>query len=67
MKATRKNRGIREPEMRLPAMAVYVVIMIIGNFVVAFGYEYKWDWRVSNFRRVMAMAIDLKANHHRQL
>ncbi|CAI7602543.1 unnamed protein product [Penicillium manginii] len=45
MKATRKNRGIREPEMRLPAMAVYVVIMIIGNFVVAFGYEYKWDWR----------------------
>lgn len=47
MKATRKNKGIREPEMRLPAMAVYVVIMIIGNFVVAFGYEYKWDWRVS--------------------
>lgn len=46
MKATRKNKGIREPEMRLPAMAVYVVIMIIGNFVVAFGYEYKWDWRV---------------------
>lgn len=47
MRATRKNNGIREPEMRLPAMAVYVVIMIIGNFVVAFGYEYKWDWRVS--------------------
>jgi len=46
MKATRKNRGIREPEMRLPAMAIYVVIMIIGNFVVAFGYQYKWDWRV---------------------
>ncbi|KAF7529853.1 hypothetical protein PCG10_006184 [Penicillium crustosum] len=45
MRATRKNNGVREPEMRLPAMAVYVVIMIIGNFVVAFGYEYKWDWR----------------------
>ncbi|KAJ5679918.1 Major facilitator superfamily domain general substrate transporter [Penicillium macrosclerotiorum] len=45
MKATRKNRGIREPEMRLPAMAIYVIIMIIGNFVVAFGYQYKWDWR----------------------
>ena len=49
MKATRKNRGIREPEMRLPSMAIYVVIMIIGNFVVAFGCQYKWDWRVSNF------------------
>lgn len=46
MKATRKNKGIREPEMRLPAMAIYVAIMIIGNFVVAFGYQYKWDWRV---------------------
>lgn len=46
MKATRKNRGIREPEMRLPAIAIYMVIMIIGNFVVAFGYEYKWDWRI---------------------
>lgn len=46
MRATRKNKGIREPEMRLPAMAIYVAIMIIGNFVVAFGYEYKWDWRV---------------------
>ncbi|KAK4860787.1 hypothetical protein LT330_004518 [Penicillium expansum] len=46
MRATRKNNGVREPEMRLPAMAIYVVIMIIGNFVVAFGYEYKWDWRI---------------------
>jgi hypothetical protein len=47
MKATRKNRGIREPEMRLPAMIPYVIISIIGNFIVAFGYEYKWDWKVS--------------------
>jgi hypothetical protein len=46
MKATRKNRGIREPEMRLPAMIPYVIISIIGNFIVAFGYQYKWDWKV---------------------
>jgi hypothetical protein len=46
MVSTRKNKGIREPEMRLPAMAIYVAIMIIGNFVVAFGYQYKWDWKV---------------------
>jgi hypothetical protein len=32
--------------MRLPAIAIYMVIMIIGNFVVAFGYQYKWDWRI---------------------
>ncbi|KAH8593063.1 putative MFS transporter [Bisporella sp. PMI_857] len=44
-RATRKNKGIREPEMRLPAMIPYVLIMLLGNFVVAFGYEYKWDWK----------------------
>lgn len=47
MRATKKNRGIREPEMRLPAMIPYLIISILGNFIVAFGYEYKWDWRVS--------------------
>lgn len=41
-RATIKNRGIREPEMRLPAMIPYVCIMILGNFVVAFGYEQKY-------------------------
>ncbi|KAJ5758312.1 uncharacterized protein N7511_007006 [Penicillium nucicola] len=46
MKATRKNRGIREPEMRLPAMIPYVIISIIGNFIVAFGYQYQWDWKI---------------------
>ena len=64
-RATKKNRGIREPEMRLPAMSEfppirlrtrllkvltchrevpYVLIMIIGNFVVAFGFQHKWPW-----------------------
>ncbi|GAT28740.1 LOW QUALITY PROTEIN: MFS transporter [Aspergillus luchuensis] len=51
MKATKRNRGIREPEMRLPAIIPYVIVSIIGNFVVAFGYQYQWDWRVSMFIR----------------
>ncbi|KAJ5711860.1 MFS transporter [Penicillium malachiteum] len=46
MRATKKNGGIREPEMRLPTLIPYVIIAILGNFIVAFGYEYKWDWRV---------------------
>jgi hypothetical protein len=45
-RATKKNRGIREPEMRLPTLIPYVFIMCLGNFVVAFGYQYKWDWKV---------------------
>lgn len=47
MRATKKNGGIREPEMRLPALIPYVVICILGNFIVAFGYQYKWPWEVS--------------------
>ncbi|KAJ5896700.1 MFS transporter [Penicillium subrubescens] len=47
MRATKKNRGIREPEMRLPAMITYVLIANLGNFIIAFGYEYVWDWRVT--------------------
>ncbi|MCJ1244824.1 hypothetical protein MMC30_002025 [Trapelia coarctata] len=46
MRATRKNKGIREPEMRLPTMIPYVLIMILGNFIVAFGYQNSWDWRI---------------------
>jgi hypothetical protein len=43
---TKRNRGIREPEMRLLAMVPYVILMIIGNVVVAVGYERAWDWKV---------------------
>jgi len=43
---TKRNRGIREPEMRLLAMIPYVIIMIIGNVVVAVGYQHHWDWKV---------------------
>jgi len=37
MKLTRRNNGIREPEMRLPTMIPYFIFMLIGNFVTAFG------------------------------
>lgn len=43
-RATRRNAGVREPEMRLPAMIPYVVVMFLGNIVVAVGYERKWPW-----------------------
>jgi len=48
MRATKKNKGIREPEMRLPAMIPYVLISVLGNFIVAFGYQNSWDWKASN-------------------
>jgi len=45
-KLTERNRGIREPEMRLLAAVPYVIIMVIGNVIVAVGYQYAWSWKV---------------------
>jgi len=42
---TIRNRGIREPEMRLLAMIPYVVIMYFGNIIVSVGYQHKWPWQ----------------------
>ncbi|OQE17822.1 hypothetical protein PENFLA_c023G05046 [Penicillium flavigenum] len=40
MKGTRKNSGIREPGIRMPAMIPYVpAISIIGNLIAASGYQ----------------------------
>ncbi|KAI1635377.1 major facilitator superfamily domain-containing protein [Biscogniauxia mediterranea] len=41
---TKRNNGVREPEMRLPAMIPYVFIMIIGSVITAVGYDYHWPW-----------------------
>ncbi|KAI5925181.1 major facilitator superfamily domain-containing protein [Camillea tinctor] len=41
---TRRNNGVREPEMRLPAMIPYVFIMILGSVITAVGYDYHWPW-----------------------
>ncbi|KAF2149590.1 MFS general substrate transporter, partial [Myriangium duriaei CBS 260.36] len=43
---TLRNRGIREPEMRLVAMIPYVILMYLGNIIVSVGYEHKWHWAV---------------------
>lgn len=60
MRATKKNGGIREPEMRLPTLIPYVLISIAGNFIIAFGYEYHWDWRV----RIPLPPLALDHVHH---
>lgn len=53
---TKRNKGIREPEMRLLAMVPYVILMIIGNVVVAVGYQHHWDWKVS---QVIPLFVEL--------
>ena len=55
MRATKRNKWVREPEMRLPAMIPYTLVMILGNFVVGFGYQYHWDWRVCHIPSMLSL------------
>ncbi|OAA43660.1 MFS transporter [Metarhizium rileyi] len=43
-RATARNGGIREAEMRLPAMIPYVLLMIAGHIIPAMGYQQQWSW-----------------------
>lgn len=42
---TRRNNGIREPEMRLPAMIPYMLLLVLGSVVMAVGYDNYWPWQ----------------------
>lgn len=44
-RATLKNGGIREAEMRLPALIPYVAFFIISHVVGAVGYQRLWPWQ----------------------
>ncbi|PQE14259.1 MFS transporter protein [Rutstroemia sp. NJR-2017a BVV2] len=44
MRATRRNGGIREPEMRLITLIPYIVICLIGMVVTGVGYQRQWPW-----------------------
>ncbi|KAK3110093.1 hypothetical protein LTR53_015974 [Teratosphaeriaceae sp. CCFEE 6253] len=44
-RATIKNNGIREAEMRLPALLPYCCIFLISHVVGAVGYEKLWPWQ----------------------
>jgi hypothetical protein len=46
MRATTANNGIREAEMRLPALIPYFVTSVIGIVVGGVGYARDWDWPV---------------------
>jgi hypothetical protein len=43
-RATVRNNGIREPEMRLPALLPFAFCNLIGCIVAALGFQYGWPW-----------------------
>ncbi|OBT81140.1 hypothetical protein VE02_10348 [Pseudogymnoascus sp. 03VT05] len=46
MRATKKNNGIREPEMRLAAMYPFIAAALIGLVIIGVGYDRHWPWQV---------------------
>ncbi|ANB15141.1 Hol1p [Sugiyamaella lignohabitans] len=44
--STKRNNGIREPEMRLPALIPFALCQLLGIVIIALGYEYKWKWPI---------------------
>jgi MFS family permease len=43
---TKRNNGLREPEMRLPTIALSMVIMPVGCMLYAVGFSQKLHWIV---------------------
>lgn len=59
---TKRNKGVREPEMRLMALVPYSILMIIGNVVVAIGYQRGWSWPVSLYFLSFPVLVRPKAD-----
>ena len=43
-RAARKNNGVREAEMRLPALIPFTCLMIVGIVVGGLAYQHQWSW-----------------------
>jgi hypothetical protein len=43
-RATLRNHGIREPEMRLPALLPFALCGLVGCVVTALGFQHGWPW-----------------------
>ncbi|KAH8660421.1 serine/threonine kinase 16 [Xylariales sp. PMI_506] len=44
LRAAKKNRGIFEPEMRLPALIPFLAVSLVALLALGLGGQYKWPW-----------------------
>lgn len=54
---TRRNGGIREPEMRLPAIAISVICAPLALALYGCSITYSWPWIVPT------IALGLRTSH----
>lgn len=43
-RATRRNNGVREAEMRLPALIPYMIITMLSAILGGLAYQHTWAW-----------------------
>ncbi|KAK4047494.1 hypothetical protein OIV83_005407 [Microbotryomycetes sp. JL201] len=43
---TKRNRNIREPEFRLPALWPFCALLLLGTTITAVGYTRQWAWEI---------------------
>ena len=43
-RATTRNGGIREAEMRLPALIPFIIVAIVGMVTLGVGWQKHWPW-----------------------
>ncbi|KAG9229953.1 major facilitator superfamily domain-containing protein [Amylocarpus encephaloides] len=60
-RATKKNRGIREPEMRLVALIPYACCTLLGSLIMALGYQNAWRWEAIVIGGYTLIGIQLAA------
>ncbi|KAH6683864.1 putative MFS transporter [Halenospora varia] len=61
MRATKRNKGIREPEMRLIALVPYACCTLIGSLIMALGYQRGWSWEAVVIGGYTLLGIQLAA------
>ncbi|KAK9446899.1 MFS general substrate transporter [Limtongia smithiae] len=45
MRQTRRNKGVREPEMRLISMLPFILICTVSIVVIGIGFDHGWPWQ----------------------
>lgn len=61
MRSTMRNKGIREPEMRLVAMVPYACCTLIGSLIISYGYQQGWPWEAIVIGGYTLIGIQLTA------
>ena len=59
LRRARRNGGVLEAEMRLPALGPYVAVNLVGMVVTAVGYQMSWPWEAIVIAGYMLVGVQV--------